>query len=248
MNFYSKINGLLKIDPSKLYRINLEGVVILYSKQNDFPVHSDNRICTLKMISENSTHTSIEKTSKLLAAPLLWIKKYTNKRVSLITVENDVFTGVKDNLFFAKINDKVKPFGSHITFSEIVPEDIDYISKAIERGSQSSDVVIITGSLLDKSNEIVYQAMKESGFEPTSRSLPMEPGSNFMIGNNTHKIICAIPPSILKYKATALDVFLPKIFAGETVPIEEIAKYGYGGLCHYCTICTFPICTFGKCL
>ena len=200
------------------------------------------------MISENSTHTNVEKTNKLLEKPLLWIKKYTNKRVSLVTVENDVFTGKKDNLFFAKINDKVKPFGSHITFAEIVPEDMDYISKVIERRHQSSDVVIITGSLLDKSNEIACQAMKESGFEPTSTSLPMEPGDNFMIGNNTHKIICAISPSILNYKATALDVFLPKIFTGETVPIEKIEKYGYGGLCHYCTICVFPICPFGKCL
>jgi hypothetical protein len=55
-----------------------------------------------------------------------------------------------------------------------------------------------------------------------------------------------VPAAALFYKATALDIFLPRLLSGEFVTEEEIAEYSIGGLCHFCKVCVYPVCPFGK--
>ncbi len=50
----------------------------------------------------------------------------------------------------------------------------------------------------------------------------------------------------LFFSATALDIFLPRILAGERITARDVARAGHGGLCHFCPECTYPICPFGR--
>ena len=47
-------------------------------------------------------------------------------------------------------------------------------------------------------------------------------------------------------KRTVIDLVLPRIMAGERLSREDLVRYGEGGLCLNCPVCTFPNCGFGK--
>ncbi|EPZ62200.1 formylmethanofuran dehydrogenase, subunit E domain protein [[Clostridium] sordellii ATCC 9714] len=47
-------------------------------------------------------------------------------------------------------------------------------------------------------------------------------------------------------KTTVLDVVLPRILIDEKLTKADIARYGHGGLCMNCEICTYPACNFAK--
>jgi len=47
-------------------------------------------------------------------------------------------------------------------------------------------------------------------------------------------------------KTTIFDLVAPRVLAGERLNRSDIAKYGHGGLCLECEVCTFPHCAFGK--
>ncbi len=46
--------------------------------------------------------------------------------------------------------------------------------------------------------------------------------------------------------ATAFDLVLPRILAGERIGRRELAKLGHGGLCLKREICRYPVCPFGR--
>ena len=51
---------------------------------------------------------------------------------------------------------------------------------------------------------------------------------------------------VMYAKRTVFDLVLPRIMAGERLSREDLVRYGEGGLCLNCPVCTFPNCGFGK--
>jgi molybdopterin biosynthesis enzyme len=95
-------------------------------------------------------------------------------------------------------------------------------------------------------DDVTALAMKEAGVNFEVKGNPVQPGNNFTIGYLNNVTVCAVPAAAVFYNATALDVFLPKILIGEKITKETIAKAGHGGLCHFCKVCHFPVCPFGR--
>jgi len=58
--------------------------------------------------------------------------------------------------------------------------------------------------------------------------------------------IVGIPAAAIFHKATALDVFLPRIISKIKIKKADILSSGVGGLCLKCKTCHFPVCPFGK--
>jgi hypothetical protein len=90
------------------------------------------------------------------------------------------------------------------------------------------------------------RALHEAGVNCEMKGNPVQPGNNFTIGYIGDTAVCAVPAASLFFQATALDVFLPRLLAGEKIEKKEFHRMGHGGLCHFCEICHFPVCPFGR--
>jgi hypothetical protein len=60
------------------------------------------------------------------------------------------------------------------------------------------------------------------------------------------KPVVAVPAAALFFKATAFDVWLPRLLIGDIITKREVAAKAHGGLCHSCAVCVFSICSFGR--
>ena len=76
---------------------------------------------------------------------------------------------------------------------------------------------------------------------------PVLPGAMFALGYfDDDKPIMGLPGCVMYAKRTVFDLVLPRIMAGERLSREDLVRYGEGGLCLNCPVCTFPNCGFGK--
>ncbi len=88
-------------------------------------------------------------------------------------------------------------------------------------------------------------AMADAGVSFEVKGMPVQPGNNFTIGYAGSTPVCAVPAATIFYRATALDLFLPRLLTGEKISKEQIFHMGYGGLASDTTDAHFPDCTFG---
>ena len=75
---------------------------------------------------------------------------------------------------------------------------------------------------------------------------PVLPGAMFMLAYRGAVPLMGIPGCGMYRKITILDLIFPRILSGLTVERKDIIDLGHGGLCLNCTVCTYPVCPFGK--
>jgi hypothetical protein len=59
-------------------------------------------------------------------------------------------------------------------------------------------------------------------------------------------VILGAPARVVHDPAIALDLFLPRVLAGDSPIPKQMARLGYGGPCLKCPVCRHPVCPFGR--
>jgi molybdopterin biosynthesis enzyme len=95
-------------------------------------------------------------------------------------------------------------------------------------------------------DDISRVAIAEAGVQDILYGTPVLPGAMFLYGRIGSIPVLGLPACILFYKATVLDLLLPRILAGEVITREDLAAMAHGGLCLGCAECRYPVCPFGK--
>ncbi|MCK5915579.1 MAG: molybdopterin-binding protein, partial [Deltaproteobacteria bacterium] len=125
-------------------------------------------------------------------------------------------------------------------------DETELIREKILQFSETVDFLILTGGTSVDPDDATKAAMRDAGVQLLQAGNPMQPGNNFTIGYLADKPVCAIPAAALFFKITAFDVFLPRLVADDPISSDELAALSVGGLCHFCEICRYPICPFGR--
>ncbi len=127
------------------------------------------------------------------------------------------------------------------------PDDKATIIKEIHRHLENgAEMLIVAGGMSVDPDDITRVAIAEAGAEDVVYGTPVIPGAMFLAGRIGNVPILGLPACVLFYRATVLDLILPRVLAGETVTREELAAMAHGGLCLNCESCHFPRCSFGK--
>lgn len=246
INFYSKIDGLLKIEKDIVRQINRLKIPSLPTKHNNIPVKKDEIVAAFRIIPLYCEKSIIDNALSILFKGAISVKPYIIKKAGIIVTGNEVYYGRKEDAFTEKLINKLKQFNVEVIKNTILPDELNTISNTIAEYVKEIDILFITGGTSVDPDDCTKKAMKVAGVGIVQEGNPIQPGNNFSIGYIDNKPVCAVPAAALFYKATALDIFLPRLLSGEFVTEEEIAEYSIGGLCHFCKVCVYPVCPFGK--
>jgi hypothetical protein len=96
------------------------------------------------------------------------------------------------------------------------------------------------------SDDLTLEGIRASGAEVIFYGAAVLPGSMSAYARLGKTIILGAPACVVHDPVTALDLFLPRVFADDPILPEEIAGLGHGGLCLRCEVCRYPVCPFGK--
>lgn len=246
IGFYADCDGLFKIDVERQYQINLLGIPSLPSINTDFPVKKGMSVAAFRIIPLTCEEEIVLKIKENLKEPLLKVIPYIKTKIGIIVTGSEIYEGRVEDAFIPGMKKKLKTYDLQIEESVILPDVKEKIIAKINEYSMKFDIVFISGGTSVDPDDITSIAMREAGVNFEVKGNPVQPGNNFTIGYLKDTVVCAVPAAAVFYKSTALDVFLPKILVGEKITKEMIARAGHGGLCHFCKVCHFPVCPFGR--
>jgi len=245
INFYSEVKGIFKVDHKRLEKINALAIPSLPTIHNNFPVSKGKQVAAFRIIPLTCSIEMLNQMVQLLEQPLITVNPYKIKTASILITGTEVYSGRISDDFTPLLSAKLKQQGVEVTYSTILPDVKSEICLAVKRAAAVSELVLVTGGSSVDPDDVTVAAIKEAGVSFHEQGNPIQPGNNLTIGQLNNVPVCAVPAAALFFERTALDIFLPRLLAKETISSEEIAKSGHGGLCHFCNKCHYPICPFG---
>ncbi len=243
------IDGLLKVDDTKMRLVNGFGQMMIASRHGDFIVHRGDKLAGTRIIPLVIEKEKMEKVKEMCGdEPIFQLLPFVHKKVGIVTTGSEVYHHRIEDEFTPVIFDKLAEFDTEVIGQILCDDDHEKITAAILTHIENgADMVICTGGMSVDPDDRTPLAIKNTGARIVSYGAPVLPGAMFLLSYYKETIpVVGLPGCVMYAKRTIFDLILPRLMADDLVTADELAALGQGGLCLNCDVCTFPNCGFGK--
>jgi len=248
INIHAKIDGLLRVDVKTLEAINSLEDIMIATRHNCFPIKKGDKLAGTRVIPlvihENKI---IEAESIAGESALLSIHSYKPFKIGIVTTGSEVYHGRIKDAFGPVIKEKAEEYNVEIIRQIIADDDVTQITESIDTLiGEGANFIVCTGGMSVDPDDLTPTSIKNTGADIISYGAPVLPGAMFLLAYKGDIPIIGVPGCAMYSKRTIFDLVFPRLLTGEKLTKKDLAKYGHGGLCLNCDICTFPACSFGK--
>ena len=248
IDFFANAQGIVKINKELLLKLNLLGEIIVSTIHNNTPVKKGEKIGSTRVIPLIIDEKKIIEAENIINEKIISVDEIKPKKAVLITTGNEVYKGRIKDAFLPVMKEKLGYYGSEIIKQVILPDNKEMITENILKAIEEDkvDMVICTGGMSVDPDDVTPSAIKDCNGEIVTYGAPVLPGAMFLLAYYKNIPILGVPSCAMYSKRTIFDLVLPRVLVDEKLSFEDIAKYGNGGMCLNCEICSFPHCSFGK--
>lgn len=241
--------GLLKVHAQALMDVNLVPDICCAARHNNTVVEKGEIVAAARaiplIIDEKFLNDAIDVAGD--AGGIFSVKSLSRPETGIVITGNEVYTGIIDDKFAPIIRKKLQFFGCEVKATLFAPDEKPKITEAIKELLQKgAELILVAGGMSVDPDDITRMAITEAGAEDVVYGTPVLPGAMFLYGRFGAVPVLGLPACVLFYRATILDLVLPRVLAGETMTRNDLAAMAHGGLCLNCDQCRFPACPFGK--
>lgn len=243
------IKGLFKVNSSLLREINSIESVTVSCRPNNYTVQQGDKLSGARIIPLVIKEEKIQHLEDLCSTqgPVFEVKPFKKLKVGIMVTGSEVYKGRVPDKFGPVINKKLEYYDTEILGQVYCPDDISVLDESIASFlEKEADLIILTGGMSVDPDDLTPGAIKNSGAKVITYGAPIQPGNMFMLAYKDKTTLIGVPGAAMYFKTTVLDVFLPRIFAGDILAKEDFISLGEGGLCLGCEVCRYPICYFGR--
>ena len=247
IEFYAQADGLLKINKEKLLELNMLGQVSFATLPENIPVKKGDKVGGARIIPLVIKKEKMEKAKNFINEKLINVKPLKKMKTGIVTTGSELYHGRIIDKFGPVVEKKVTEYGCDVIGQIIVSDDKEMIKNAIRKHlDNGAEMVICTGGMSVDPDDLTPSSIIELGGELVSYGSPVLPGSMFLLSYLDEIPIMGLPGCVMYCKKTVFDLVLPRVLSGEKLNMEDIMRYGHGGLCQSCEVCRYPNCSFGK--
>ena len=248
IDFFANTQRIVKINKDLLLKLNLLGEIIVSTIHNNTPVKKGEKIGATRVIPLIIDEKKILEAEKIIKEKIISVEEIKPKKAVLITTGNEVYKGRIKDAFLPVMKEKLEYYGSEIVKQVILPDNKEMITENILKAIEEDkvDMIICTGGMSVDPDDVTPSAIKDCNGEIVTYGAPVLPGAMFLLAYYKNIPILGVPSCAMYSKRTIFDLVLPRILADEKLSFEDIARFGNGGMCLNCEICSFPHCSFGK--
>ncbi|MBQ1793160.1 MAG: molybdopterin-binding protein [Peptostreptococcaceae bacterium] len=248
IDFFANTQGIVKINKELLLKLNLLGEIIVSTIHNNTPVKKGEKIGSTRVIPLIIDEKKIIEAENIINEKIISVEEIKPKKAVLITTGNEVYKGRIKDAFLPVMKEKLEYYGSEIIKQVILPDNKEMITENILKAIEEDkvDMVICTGGMSVDPDDVTPSAIKDCNGDIVTYGAPVLPGAMFLLAYYKNIPILGVPSCAMYSKRTIFDLVLPRVLIDEKLSFEDIAKYGNGGMCLNCEICSFPHCSFGK--
>lgn len=143
--------------------------------------------------------------------------------------------------FRGALGEKLEWFGSDFTGAVAVRPDPGAVAEAVrELVRNGARIVVLAGTKAMDPLDPAFVALGELGASLERYGVPAHPGSLFWMATMGDVPLLGMPTCGLFAKATAFDLIIPRLLAGQRVDHDSLAALGHGGLLTTDTSFRFP--------
>ncbi len=241
--------GLLKVDVDALTAFNLVPDISCASRHTDSVVEEGDMVAATRAIPLIIDSAAVEEAVRLArdSRGVFSVRPMARPDTGLVITGNEVYFGRIEDKFAPILERKTAEHGCRLRDIRFVPDERRRIEEAVRGILQAgAGLVIVAGGMSVDPDDVSRLGMADAGAEDVVYGTPVLPGAMFLYGRIGEVPVLGVPACVLFYRATVLDLLLPRVLAGERITRQDLAAMAHGGLCLGCKTCHFPACPFGR--
>ncbi|MGM0663854.1 MAG: molybdopterin-binding protein [Thermodesulfobacteriota bacterium] len=241
--------GLLKVNVEALTHFNLVPDVTCSSRHTNTVVEEGATVAATRAIPLIIDSGLVDRAARIAreSGGIFSVLETRRPDTGLVITGNEVYSGRIDDKFAPILKKKTGEFGCRLMDIKFVPDNQSRISEAVKEFVEAgAGLVIVAGGMSVDPDDVSRLGIAEAGAEDMVYGTPVLPGAMLLYGRIGQVPVLGVPACVLFYKATVLDLILPRVLAGEAITRQDLAAMAHGGLCLNCESCRYPICPFGK--
>lgn len=163
--------------------------------------------------------------------PLVEVRPFRERRIAAVVKET--LAEAARARFEATLHAKVNGLGCTVAGIRYVADDPGAVVDAFRlliRGAGAVDLVLTAGAASTDPSDAVFAALAAVGGRVTSHGVPAHPGSMLWLGRAARTAFLGLPTCGAYSRATAVDLLLPWLVAGEPPTRATVARLGHGGI------------------
>ncbi|MGN0694118.1 MAG: molybdopterin-binding protein [Lentihominibacter sp.] len=244
----AEVDGLLKIDREKLYRLVAQDEIMFATIHENRVVRAGEKLAGTRIIPLFVSEEVMQKAEAILGdEPIVEIKPLRELKVGVVTTGSEVYNGLIEDAFGPVLVRKFGELGSKVCKQLFADDDEEMIAGCIRQlVDEGMDIIGITGGMSVDPDDRTPSGIRLAGGEVVSYGAPVLPGAMFMLSYIGDVPVVGLPGCVMYSRTSVFDLIVPRLLAGERVTKEDINKLAHGGLCLNCETCTFPNCGYGK--
>lgn len=244
----AEVDGLLKIDREKLYRLVAQDEIMFATIHENRVVRAGEKLAGTRIIPLFVSEEVMQKAEAILGdEPIVEIRPLRELKVGVVTTGSEVYNGLIEDAFGPVLVRKFGELGSKVCKQLFADDDEEMIAGCIRQlVDEGMDIIGITGGMSVDPDDRTPSGIRLAGGEVVSYGAPVLPGAMFMLSYIGDVPVVGLPGCVMYSRTSVFDLIVPRLLAGERVTKEDINKLAHGGLCLNCETCTFPNCGYGK--
>ena len=248
MQLIADKDGMFRVDTDLLERINSIGDITITTIPDHFPVRKGLRLASMRIVPLVTKETQIEEAEALCREEkLMELKSFRQLKVACIVTGSEIYSGRIKDKFEPVVREKMSHYPAEVLGVTICDDDVNMIADAAKAFlAQGADLLLFTGGMSVDPDDVTPSAIRTLGADIVTHGVPSQPGNMTLVAYLGETAILGVPGAAISLPTTIFDVLLPQIFSGDRFTREELIRLGDGGLCLQCSVCHYPVCTFGR--
>jgi molybdopterin biosynthesis enzyme len=226
--------GVVTVRVAELERVNRLDPLEVFTVYDGQIVERGDLVASVKVAPHLVDAMVVEAGARIASfgsQPIVWVAPFAPRRVGVV-VKESVRATAKDR-FEASVRAKIEGLGSQIIDIVYVDDDPDAVEMAVARftrGVDTADLILTAGSASTDPGDAFFTAIDALGGRIVRRGVPSHPGSMLWLARVGGTSILGLPTCGAYSRATAVDLLLPRLLAGEPASEATVAKLGHGGI------------------
>jgi len=163
--------------------------------------------------------------------PVVRVRAFRPVRIAVLVKER--VTRDQRERFEASVRSKVTGVGATLTGITYVPDEPEPVAAALRAaitGRGGARIVLTAGGASTDPADAFYAAVETLGGRIVRHGVPSHPGSMVWLGRVGPASVVGLPSCGAFSKATAADLLLPRLVAGQPPTAATVARLGHGGI------------------
>jgi len=249
MSLHAREKGLLKVDEILLEKLNNHDDVVISTMRNNTVVDAETIVAATRILPLKTGVEVVKEIEGICSEQglVVQLKKLQPLKVGVLITGTEVYQGLIEDKFSKVLVNKLEELGGIILKVVFAPDEEDRIGEEInDLIKAGAQLVLAAGGMSVDADDMTPKGIEGASTEVITYGAPVLPGAMLMLAYQYETPILGVPACAMYHKITALDLVLPRIFAGEKPTKREIRALGHGGLCLHCHVCRYPVCPLAR--